>query len=225
MTSLLLVLLTACPTDSDIAALRAKASTADKNYVKAQQEKDPETWAKIMGPALDLRNAARYRAEEMQVRKEECERKAVIDARAAKVEAEEAEARAVEEQRAADTAALLGALKKDPKAVRSALSFNICYAEAEERDALKEIAAEKKASLIGGVANLRILRDAQDKVVAKRALQQAYKKDFKAARVSRLNCSDKAVGEIARCAAEDGCADSDGLVQLAAALERTEYDE
>jgi hypothetical protein len=161
-----------CPTDAEITAQQQRADAATATYAQAIRTHDRAAVADAIAAA----NVERSRLGQMQAA---CKK-------AAQKKAEDTQQRTNEEDAAADAK-----IKNNPKAVRMALSLNLCMVRQVEQTALASIKTEKANARIAGVVSLGALRGFQDKVVEARQMIAAYRSDLKANKVGAMPCDNK----------------------------------
>jgi hypothetical protein len=108
-------------------------------------------------------------------------------------QAEEAAER--EEQRKKD----LAEAEEDPEVMRAVWSLVICYWADVRADALREIAAEKKYSKIGGAVNLARLHGEQDRIRVADERTERAKSALGDFRAKPLSCKHKGFRDLMPC--------------------------
>jgi hypothetical protein len=172
------------------AALMA-ANAAEQNARREEAQRTREKWEadRAQRQAAEEEARRKWREESQweaaKARQEEVERQQQIEKESAERE----------EQRKKT----LAEAEEDPKVMQAIWSLVICYWADVRADALREIAAEKKYSKIGGVVNLARLHGEQDRIRLADERTERAKSALADFRARPLSCKHKGFSEMMPC--------------------------
>jgi hypothetical protein len=96
------------------------------------------------------------------------------------------------------------AIFSEPKLAGLVLSAAICWEQRHEKEALAAIRQEKEDAKIAGVVDLRLLRQLQDEVVARRKMVTVHRRRLLELKQRATKCGDRKVTWLQRCIQGEG---------------------
>lgn len=117
------------------------------------------------------------------------------------------------------------ARKQDKKFMRVVYSASICRLQEERREALADIAREKKYARIGGVIDKRAIYDSQMVIRGTDEVLLDVRAEMRSMRIGPLGCGDKRVRALVPCLATSvrnpmgECSDVNDYVEAAPSLQ------
>lgn len=192
-----------CPTPEELKAAEAAVLAADKVVRDEKPPYSAESSLRAGSASVALQNL-RIDDLQCQVAKREAETAARHKTEREAFQAAEKKKAPEQMAEAEDFVDHVNAIERDPKVVRLVLSAGYCFWNDRRKSGLAAIDAERKASKIGAVVDMKLLHDAQDQVVAGQRRTKEVAARLKAAKLKRLPCWDTAVDAVKTCMGPDG---------------------